>query len=104
PPPLPATPAPAVGTRVPAGDGRPLRGLARGHRDRTACGRGLSREPRHHVWSYSRPNCLRRCDIALRDNACMRTHRTHTCRLCGDTTYTPPLGSACRRTSSTSGE
>ena len=28
---------------------------------------------------------------------CMRTHRTHTCRLCGDTTYTPPLGSACRR-------
>ena len=62
---LPATPAPAVGTRVPAGDGRPLRGLARGHRDRTACGRGLSREPRHHVRSYSRPNCLCRCDIAL---------------------------------------
>jgi len=25
---------------------------------------------------------------------CMRTHRTHTCRLCGHTTYTPPLGSA----------
>jgi len=46
---LSATPAPAVGTRVPAGDGRPLRGLARGHRDRTACGRGLSREPRHRV-------------------------------------------------------
>jgi len=23
--------------------------------------------------------------------------RTHTCRICGDTTYTPPLGSACRR-------
>ena len=28
---------------------------------------------------------------------CMRTHRTHTCRICGDTTYSPPLGSACRR-------
>ena len=28
---------------------------------------------------------------------CMRTHRTHTCGVCGDTTYTPPLGSACRR-------
>ena len=54
-----------LGTRVPAGDGRPLRGLARGHRDRTACGRGLSREPRHRVRSYSRPNCLCRCDVAL---------------------------------------
>ena len=53
---LSATPAPAVGTRVPAGDGRPLRGLARGHRDR--CGRGLSREPRRRVPSYLRPNCL----------------------------------------------
>jgi hypothetical protein len=28
---------------------------------------------------------------------CMRTHRTHTCLACGHTTYTPPLGSACRR-------
>jgi hypothetical protein len=39
---LAAAPAPAVGTGVPAGDGRPLRGLARGHRGRTGCGRGLS--------------------------------------------------------------
>jgi pimeloyl-ACP methyl ester carboxylesterase len=28
---------------------------------------------------------------------CMRTHRTHSCRVCGHTTYTPTLGSACRR-------
>ena len=28
---------------------------------------------------------------------CWRTHRTDTCRICGDTTYSPPLGSACRR-------
>ena len=26
---------------------------------------------------------------------CGRTHRTHTCRTCGDTTWTPPTGSAC---------
>lgn len=27
---------------------------------------------------------------------CGRTHRTHTCRTCGDTLLTPPTGSACR--------
>ena len=33
---------------------------------------------------------------------CMRTHRTHTCRVCGDTTYTPVLGRPVVGTSSTS--
>jgi hypothetical protein len=27
---------------------------------------------------------------------CGQTHRTHTCRVCNHTTYTPPEGSACR--------
>ncbi|ARQ95532.1 hypothetical protein I5G81_gp93 [Mycobacterium phage Shandong1] len=28
--------------------------------------------------------------------ACGVTHRTHTCRTCDETLYTPPLGARCR--------
>ena len=37
------------------------------------------------------------CLVGTQHCDCMRTHRTHMCRLCGHITYTPPLGSACRR-------
>jgi len=35
--------------------------------------------------------------VGTRHSDCTRTHRTHTCRVCGHITYTPPLGSACCR-------
>ena len=36
------------------------------------------------------------CLVGTQHCNCGRTHRTHTCRTCGDTQYTPPTGSACR--------
>jgi hypothetical protein len=35
------------------------------------------------------------CLVGTQHCICGRTHRTHTCRICGDTVLTPPTGSAC---------
>jgi hypothetical protein len=35
------------------------------------------------------------CIVGTQHCKCGRTHRTHTCRTCGDTVMTPPTGSAC---------
>lgn len=54
-------------------------------------------EPAPARCSKGHPLSARQVLVGTQHCACMRTHRTHTCRVCGATTYTPPFGSACRR-------